>query len=184
MSRRRRFHVARWGSRDGGRRLALTVVGAVVFVLVAFTLSSGFYLELLWFREVGNEDVFWTTLRTKAGLGLVFGLAFAAILWVNLVFVRRLTPKYRVLSPEQEIIERYRVAFEPYLSWLVPGFAALLGLFVGIGASNRWQEFLLWRNGSDQMFGVNAPQFGRDVSYYVFAQPWYTFVQGWLFSSL
>jgi len=174
----------RWAPSDRRRRLLLFIAIALASVVLLLGVSSGFYIDLLWFREVGHDDVFWTTLRTEFGLGLVFGLAFFAMLYANLVFVRRLTPKYRVLSPEQEIVERYRVAFEPYLSWLVPGFAALLGLFVGIGASSRWQEFLLWRNGSDQMFGVNDPQFGRDVSYYVFAQPWYTFVQGWLFSSL
>lgn len=174
----------RRGSQDARRRLLVGTVGVVLGVLLLFGLTSGFYIDLLWFREVGFEDAFWTMLRTKLGLGLAFGLAFFAILYVNLVFVRRLTPAYRVLTPEQEMLERYRLALEPYLSWLIPAIAGVLALFVAIGAATKWQTFLLWRNGSGLSFGVKDPQFGRDVAYYVFAQPWLTFVQGWLFASL
>ena len=83
-------------------------------VVVAFTALSGFFIDVLWFREVGLSEVFWTVLRTKILLGLAFGIAFFALLYVNLLIVRRMTPRYRALTPEQESIERYRLQFEPY----------------------------------------------------------------------
>lgn len=168
-----------------GRRRWLIVVGAVVlFLIIAFTLLSGFFIDLLWFREVGFSSVFWTILRTRVLLGLIFGVAFFGMLYVNLLIVRWLTPRYRALSPEQEVIERYRLTFEPYLWWLLPVFAAVLSVFVGLGVTAQWRTFLLWRNSSGVTFGNPDPVFHRDPAFYVFSLPWLKFLQGWLFSSL
>ncbi len=156
----------------------------VAAFLVLFTILSGFFIDLLWFREVGYSSVFWTILRTKVALGLVFGLAFFALLFANLLIVRWITPKYRALTPEQEIFERYRLAFEPYIRWLLPLFAAVIALFVGIGVTAQWRTFLLWRNSGGVTFGTSDPVFQRDAAFYVFGLPWLKFVQGWLFSAL
>ena len=145
---------------------------------------SGFYVDLLWFREVNLSSVFWSVLRTKATLGLIFGLVFFALLYVNLLIVRWLTPTTRILTPEQEAVDRVRQSLEPYLRWLIPLAAAALALIVGIGVARQWQVFLLWRNGSGLSFGSTEPIFHRDPAFYVFSLPWLRFLQGWLFSSL
>lgn len=166
------------------RRLVIIVVAVLAALVVAFTALSGFFVDVLWFREVGFSDVFWTVLRTRVLLGLVFGVAFFVLLYVNLIIVRRTTPRYRPLTPEQEIIDRYRMQFEPYAKWLLPLFALAIAFFVGLGVSTQWQAFLLWRNGSDLAFGSPEPLFGRDPAFYVFSLPWLQFMQGWLFSAL
>ena len=117
-------------------------------------------------------------------LGLIFGLVFFALLYVNLLIVRWLTPTTRILTPEQEAVDRVRQSLEPYLRWLIPLAAAALALIVGIGVSRQWQMFLLWRNGSGLSFGSTEPLFHRDPAFYVFSLPWLRFLQGWLFSSL
>ena len=117
-------------------------------------------------------------------LGLIFGLLFFALLYVNLLIVRWLTPTTRILTPEQEAVDRVRQSLEPYLRWLIPLAAAALALIVGIGVSRQWQVFLLWRNGSGLSFGSTEPIFHRDPAFYVFSLPWLRFLQGWLFSSL
>src|SRR5215510_9770785 len=110
----------------GRRRLIIILVAVVAGLVLAFTALSGFFVDVLWFREVRLSDVFWTVLRTKFLLGLAFGLAF---------FVRLITPRYRALTPEQEIIERYRMQFEPYARWLLPLFALVIAFFVGLGVT-------------------------------------------------
>ena len=169
---------------QGRRRLVIIVVGVLAALLVAFTALSGFFVDVLWFREVHLSDVFWTVLRTKVVLGLAFGLTFFVLLFSNLWIVRRITPRYRALTPEQEVIERYRMQFEPYIRWLLPLFAFVIALFVGLGVTSQWQTFLLWRNGAGLTFGNPEPLFGRDPAFYVFSLPWLKFVQGWLFSAL
>ena len=152
---------------------------------VAFTVMSTFYVDLLWFREVGLTGVFWTELRTKVALGTVFGMLFFALLYVNLLVTRRLAPPpVRFLTPEQEAVERIRMTIEPYLWWLLPIGATVLALLVGIGVSRQWQVFLLWRNSSDIEFGNPEPLFENDPAFYIFSLPWLKFLQGWLFSSL
>jgi uncharacterized membrane protein (UPF0182 family) len=127
--------------------------------------------------------VFWAVIRSKVLLGFLFGALFFVILFVNLVIARRITPRYRVFSPEQEIIERYRVAVEPYLKWILPGIALLIALFVGIAASGRWEVFQLWRHSSGVSFGNPDPIFHKDPAFYIFRLPFLEYVQGWLFSA-
>jgi uncharacterized membrane protein (UPF0182 family) len=159
-------------------------VVVVVVAFIALNVLSTFYVDLLWFREVHFSSVFWTVFRTRVLLGVVFGAVFFLLLFSNLVIVRRITPRYRVFSPEQEIIERYRLALEPYMKWILPGLSLLVALFVGIAATGKWQVFQLWRHSSGVSFGSPDPIFHRDPAYYVFKLPFLQFLQGWLFSSL
>ena len=166
------------------RRLIIIVVVVLAALLLAFTALSGFFVDVLWFREVRLSDVFWTVLRTKVLLGLALGLTFFVLLFSNLWIVRRITPRYRALTPDQEIIERYRMQFEPYVRWLLPLLAFVIAFLVGVGATTHWQTYLLWRNGAGLTFGNPEPLFGRDPAFYVFSLPWLQYIQGWLFSSL
>jgi uncharacterized membrane protein (UPF0182 family) len=166
------------------RRWPAYVIAAIVIIAVVFTVMSQFFVDLLWYREVHFDGVFWTELRTKFVLGLVFGVVFFAALFVNLQIVRRIAPTTRFLTPEQEAIERVRMAFEPYLRWLLPLGCAVLALLVGIGVTRQWQTFLLWRNSGGVTFGQPEPLFHRDPAFYIFTLPWLQFLQGWLFSSL
>lgn len=168
----------------GARRWPIVLIGVVILLFIALSVLSGFYVDLLWFREVKLSVVFWSVLRAKFLLGLVFGVLFFGLLYVNLLMVRLLTPETRVLTPEQEIAERIRQNLEPYLRWLIPLGSALLALIVGLGVSRQWSTFLLWRNGSGLSFGAAEPLFNRDPAFYVFTLPWLRFLQGWLFSSL
>ncbi len=169
---------------SGRRRLAFIVIAILAGIVVAFTALSGFFVDVLWFREVGYSQVFWKVFRTKIVLGLLFGVTFFVLLYVNLWIVRRITPRYRALTPEQEIVERYRMQFEPYAWWLLPVFAAVIAFFVGLGVSAQWRTFLLWQNSGGVTFGRPEPVFGRDAAFYVFSLPWLEFLQGWLFSAL
>jgi uncharacterized membrane protein (UPF0182 family) len=166
------------------RRWPLILIIGFVLLAIVFTLMSQFYIDLLWFKEVDFSGVFWATIRTKVVLGVVFGLLFFAVLYVNLLIVRRVKPVTRILTPDQEAIERIRQGFEPYLRWLLPLGAAVLALLVGIGVSGQWQTFLLWRNSAGVAFGTPEPLFHRDPAFYIFTLPWLRFLQGWLFSTL
>jgi uncharacterized membrane protein (UPF0182 family) len=166
------------------RRWLWILAGVVVFILLVLSVLSGFYIDVLWFREVGYTSVFWSVFWSKVVLGALFGLGFFVLLYANLLIVRRLTPRYRVFTPGQEVLERYRLAFEPYVGWILPALAAVLGIFVAIGVSRNWEVFLLWRNSSGAEFGQVDPIFHKDAAFYVFTLPFLNFVQGWLFSSL
>jgi len=57
-----------------------------------------------------------------------------------------------------------------------------LAAIFGSVAGGSWETLLQWMNGVD--FGVEDPQFNRDISFYLFELPAYHFVQGWLLALL
>jgi uncharacterized membrane protein (UPF0182 family) len=170
--------------RASRRRLLLWLALAVAAVAVIFGAISGFYIDILWFREVGLSSVFWTRFWSRLVLAVIFGAAFFLLMYVNLLIVRRLRPRYRVFSPEEEIIERYRTAFEPYARWVLPGASILFAAFAAAGVASQWESYQLWRVSGDVSFGTADPIFGRDVAFYLLSLPFQRFVEGWLFTSL
>ena len=160
------------------------LVGVVAGIALVFGALSGFYIDILWFREVGYSSVFWTMFWSRLALGAVFGAVFFVLLYANLLIVRRLRPRYRVFSPEEEIVERYRAAFEPYARWVLPGVSLLFGAIAGASIAGQWESYQLWRGAEGVTFGLADPLFGRDASYYVLSLPFQKVVQAWIFGSL
>ena len=166
------------------RRWPVAAIAVVVAGFILLSFLSNFYVDVLWYREVGLSQVFWTRIWAQAGLASAFFVTFFALLLVNLYVTRRLAPRVVALTPEQEIVERFRENIEPYLRWALPLGAAVLALFVGLAASGHWQEFLLWRSSGGIEFGNPEAIFERDPAFYVFTLPWLKYLQGWLFGSL
>ncbi|MGH2692893.1 MAG: UPF0182 family protein [Actinomycetota bacterium] len=170
--------------RRSRRRLLLWLGLGVGAIAVVFGALSGFYIDILWFREVDFSSVFWTRFWSRLALGVVFGAAFFVLLYANLLIVRRLRPRYRVFSPEEEVVERYRAAFEPYAKWVLPGIALLFGAIAGASIAGEWESFQLWRAAGGVAFGVPDPIFGRDAAFYVLTLPFQKLVQSWILGSL
>jgi hypothetical protein len=164
------------------RRTIFIASGAVIAFLVIFGTLVSVYTDLLWFRETGYTSVFWTQIRTKAGLGLVFGAIFAAAVLLNLWVVQKITSPYRLFTMQDQILERYRATLRPYVRWAALGMSLLFGLFAGSGATSQWRNWLLFRNA--ESFGTTDPIFHKDLGFFVFRLPFNRFVFTWSFSSL
>src|SRR3954453_2419684 len=126
------------------RRWLSTVIVGVLVAIFLFTILAGFIVEVLWYDEIHQSPVFWHTLSTKIWLGVVFGLVFFALLYVNLVIARRIRPEETGLpTPPAPLdpLERVRDATEPYLGWLLPVGAGVLAFLVGLSVSGNWQTF-------------------------------------------
>ena len=162
-----------------GRVLVPTLIILVVLG-VAFALFSSLYTELLWFRSVGFSGVFSRRLAVHIGLFVVFGLVFGASVAGNALLAYRLRPAYIPGSAEQQSLDRYRMGIDPLRRLIVVALGVVLGILAGLSASSQWKTYLLWRNGSS--FGQKDPQFGLDVSFFVFDLPWYRFVLSFAFS--
>jgi uncharacterized protein len=164
------------------RRWWLLLLGLLVVVLLFATRLATFYSDVLWFDSVGFADVFWTLLTTRIGIGFAAALVVFGLLAGNLLVAKRLAPPYRIPSPQEEAVERYREALEPFARPLLLGVAAVVGGLSGLALSANWDTVLLFLNRVP--FGLDDPQFGRDVGYFVFELPFLTMVNSWLFTSL
>ena len=166
-------------------RRAKIIIGVVVLLVLALSVLGSLvrmYVDWLWFGEVGYRQVFSTGLRTRFLLFTLFGGLMALVIAANLTIAYRFRPPFRPMSLEQQNLERYRTALEPRRRLIVIVVSAVLGIFTGITAQAQWQTWLQWRNGTP--FGIDDPQFGRDLSYYTFTYPFQRFVLGLLFTAV
>jgi uncharacterized membrane protein (UPF0182 family) len=163
-------------------RLLAPVIVIVAAILVVGAIVVALYTDLLWYREVGYSSVFTTVLRTKAMLFLVFGLVMALLVGANIAIAYRLRPPFRPMSLEQQNLERYRVAVEPFLRTVLLLSSAVFGLFAGLSAASRWQVWLLFRNSTS--FGQRDAQFDKDISFFAMSYPFQRFVLGFLLTAV
>src|SRR5215213_10318516 len=164
------------------RRWPLVVAGIlIVLVWLAISLAR-FWLDLLWFREVGKTQVFWGVLGVEIGLGLLTGLGTAVIVGGNLWVAQRIAGPERPLPVEESGAESLRGALLPYSRALRLGVSVVLGLLVGLYGAGQWRTYMLWRN--QVPFGDQDAQFGRDIGFYVFSLPLLRAVFGWLLFTL
>ncbi|MCY7373988.1 MAG: UPF0182 family protein, partial [Spirochaetaceae bacterium] len=157
----------------------LVILGAL---LIGFSIVTGFYTDLLWFRSVGATSVFTRTLGAKALLFVLFGLLFAAVVAVNFVVAYRFRPTYQAMIPGQQELDRYRMAIDPYKRVVVAAIVTLLGLIAGSTAAGEWRMYMQWRNGVS--FGQKDAQFGKDISFFAFELPWWRFVLGFAIATV
>ena len=167
-----------------GRGRTWLVVGAVVLFFLVTSLRgfASFYTDYLWFDSLGRSEVWQGVLGAKIVLSVIFTGAFFVLLWANLVIADRQAPPFRPAGPEEEFIERYHEIVGGRVG-LVRGVAsALLALIAGAGVSSEWNSWLLFTH--SRSFGVDDPQFGTDIGFYVFKLPFLSFLTGWLFAAL
>src|SRR3954454_23778117 len=160
-------------------RRAKLVIGVVAALLVLFTVVgtlTNVYVDYLWFAETKYTEVFWTEVQTRALLFAVAGLATGGLVALAIHLAYRFRPTFRPMSLEQQNLERYRQSLEPRRKLVLTTVGVVLGLFAGFTAQGSWQTWLTFRNATD--FGRTDPQFGKDISFFVFDYPFYRLVLG------
>src|SRR3712207_769376 len=88
--------------------------------------------------------------------------------FVSLQVAYRSRPVYAKLNSQ---LDRYQQVVEPLRRLAMFAIPSVLGLFAGVSAAARWQTTLEWLNRTS--FGRKDPQFGLDISFYVFELPFY-----------
>jgi uncharacterized protein len=164
-------------------RRAKLVLGAVAVLLVLFTAIgtlTNVYVDYLWFDETQYTEVFWTEIQTRALLFAVAGVATGGLVATAIYLAYRFRPAFRPMSLEQQNLERYRQSLEPRRGLVLTAVAVVLGLFAGFTAQGSWQTWLTFRNSTE--FGRTDPQFGVDLSFFVFDYPFYRLALGFGFA--
>ena len=169
----------------GGRRRRGALLPTALVVgglLLAISLASELYTDYLWFRQLRFQDVYTTRLITQALLFLAGAALMAAAVASSLSLAYRTRPIYAPVSQEAQNLDRYRESLEPLRRVVLVALPTLLGLFAGSAAAGQWQTVLLWIN--RRPFGEVDPQFGHDISFYVFSLPLARFALGFLIAVL
>jgi uncharacterized membrane protein (UPF0182 family) len=151
------------------RARSLLLLGTLVAVGAGLSLAAHLYTDLLWYRELGQESVFWTTLKWRIlGRG-VPGFGTAWFLFINFAVVERVMAARAPARRERRLV--YPVA------------AVVAGLIAARWHGDAaWRLLALWSGRSD--FGVEDPLFHRDVGFFVFSLPLYQQAARWMLYTL
>ena len=170
------------GTNTGNERRGLSFL---VFVgIIGFSIAraiASFFTNYLWFDSVDLNSVWIKILLTKSILVAATSLLAFAFIFINLRLAVRATPVMDIFESfeSQDPLTRFREFFnERFLKYRLWG-AIGLSLFLGAGASQLWEQVLLFIN--QKSFGVADPVFQYDVSSYVFGLPLYRLFVSWGF---
>ena len=169
------------GTNNNERRgFSFIVFVAIIGFSVARAVAT-FFTNYLWFDSVNLNSVWIKILLTKGALvGATSLLAFIFI-FTNLRLEVRAPPVMDIFESfeSQDPLSRFRAwTNERFLRYRLWGSIGL-SLFLGAGASQLWEQVLLFLN--QQSFGVTDPVFQADVSRYVFGLPLYRLFVSWGF---
>ncbi len=167
--------------RRGPSPLAITIF-AVAVLLGVVILAARFWTEILWFQQVGFQEVLFTEWGTRAVLFLIAFVVMGAAVYVNLQIAYKKRPIYAPSTPEQATLDQYREAIEPLRQVVVVGIPLVVGFFAGLAAQAQWDIVQLWMNSVP--FNQKDPQFNLDYSFYVFTLPVLHFVVNFLIGAI
>ncbi len=174
--------------RSHGFRTAILVSAVVIALSLAGTVAR-FYTDLLWYQDLGQQGVFWTTFWSSAATGAIFVTVLFLLLYGNALVARRMAPRAVLTEVHdlpivqfEEALAQIRHRLEPYVSRILPLGCLFLAFTFGWGMSGQWPLFQLALNAVP--FGEADPQFGRDIGFYVFSLPALRAIEQWLFGSL
>ncbi|HWC29483.1 MAG TPA: UPF0182 family protein, partial [Dehalococcoidia bacterium] len=151
------------------------IILGVILILCYVTLNTlkSIYVDWLWFDGVGYRSVYSKVITTQAWL-FVGGVAiFLVYFGANAYYAAR--PLLRTPGPGLDDAESASLR-RVYLLTLIAG-SIFLALIFGTIAATHWDVVLVYLNG--QSFGVEDPQFGQDIGFYVFDLPALRFFYGW-----
>ena len=161
------------------RRGALGPTIAVLAVLaVLLMITAQLWTEWLWFDTVGYISVLRTEWLTRSLLFLGGFLLMGGAVYAAMSIGYRTRPVYAPSTPEQASLDQYREMIEPLRRLVMIAAPAVLGFFAGIAASGQWQTVLLFIG--REPFGMKDPQFGLDLSFYMFSLPTLRFIVSFL----
>ncbi len=145
----------------------------VVLIVLGFLGFASIFTEVLWFDQLGYLPVLVTQWVAAGAMFLIGFFAMAIPVFLAIDIAYRTRPVYARLTAQ---LDRYQELVEPLrklIKWTLP---AAFGLFGGFASATSWQQVLLWFNSAPS--GQKDPEFGLDVSFYLFSLPFWQGVLG------
>jgi uncharacterized membrane protein (UPF0182 family) len=154
----------------------LVGIGAILFSV------ADFYTNVLWFDQLGFLSVLTTQVFAQAVLFAAGTVSFALITGVSLWLAYRFRPVYIRFPDESSPFEQYRQLLEQLRRVVMIGVPLGLGVLAGLAVSPSWGIVLSYLNRTP--FGETDPQFGLDLSFYIFELPFLVGLVGFLSAAL
>jgi uncharacterized membrane protein (UPF0182 family) len=136
---------------------------AIIIVLFLFIFALvGLYTDYLWFDALGFSQIFLISLFSKIKFFLIAAIIFFLFAAINLWI-------------SSKSIEKKLIPFK--IKLLIVGFFSFI---IGRAISRGWFKVLQYLN--QTQFNLTDPIFTKDVSFYIFSLPFYSFVLSFFMS--
>ena len=165
---------------SGRPKVSPATIALVVLVVIGAILLSvaDLYTDVLWFDQLGYLSVLVTQILSQVGLFAAASVSFALITGVSLGLAYRFRPVYIRFPDENSPFEQYRQLLEQLRKVVMIGVPVVLGVLAGLAVAPSWGIVQTYLNRTP--FGETDPQFGLDISFYLFELPFYTGLVGFL----
>ncbi|MEJ8278507.1 UPF0182 family protein [Pseudonocardia spirodelae] len=160
-------------------RILLVAAGVLVVLLLGGSRLLNFYVDYLWFGEVGFRSVQLTRLFTQIVLFGVVALVVGGLVALTLWLAYRYRPVFVPVSGPEDPVARYRTTIIQRLRLFAVGVPVAIGLVAGLAAPTQWQTVQMFLHGVP--FGRVDPEFGNDIGFYAFTLPFLRMTLNWLF---
>jgi uncharacterized protein len=169
--------------RPSRRRATFLIAGVVLLVLItSLQRLATLWTDGLWFSSLGQGGVYGTLLAVKVGLVAVFGGLFFFVLWINLWYTSRVAPTDLSFDPADEVARRFQNVVRPRAGRIFGVLSVAVGGLAGLSALGQWQSYLLFSHA--QSFHQRDPLFHKDLGFYVFRLPFWSYVVNFVLSML
>jgi uncharacterized membrane protein (UPF0182 family) len=150
----------------------LAGIGAILFSV------ADLYTNVLWFDQLGFLPVLTSQIFAQSALFAAGAISFALITGVSLWLAYRFRPVYIHFPDESSPFEQYRRLLEQLRRVVMIGVPLGLGVLAGLAVAPNWGIVLSYLNRTP--FGETDPQFGLDISFYIFEIPFLVGLVGFL----
>ena len=143
-------------------------VGALIAIIGVIYGASIVWTEILWFRQMSATRVILTQWGAHIGLFVLGLLVATGLLYFSMAYAYR----HRASSTRGQAsasLRAYQEALEPVRRAAFWGVALFFGFTNGARLATEWRTLLQFLNASS--FHQVDPQFGLDISFFVFVLP-------------
>jgi uncharacterized protein len=160
-------------------RIVKWILLAVALIVIWGGVSWGrtFYTDWLWFSSLGHEQVLLRVITAKIWLFLLGALIFAVLAAPNLYAAFRFDAGMKSLG-NPTLPPKTLESARKLLILVAAGATVLAALFLAGRPASEWETILRYLNGI--AFNQADPIFQKDLSFYVFTLPAWSFARSWL----
>jgi uncharacterized membrane protein (UPF0182 family) len=164
-----------------GRKLLIIVAAIVAIILFSARTADSYWVNLLWFRSLGYEAVFWKTQLFQWSVFAVFTVLTFAILYGAFRILRH---SHAADLPDTHTVfvagRPLSFPVDRLLRYGAGILSVIIALATGAAMAAEWSTLALyWYAPRGIGRGVD-PNLGKPVDFYLFTLPAWHLVVGWL----
>jgi uncharacterized membrane protein (UPF0182 family) len=163
------------------RRLFLLILAVFAAIFFGGRNALSYYVDVLWFKSLGYEDVFWKTLSLQWGVFAAFAATTFVILYGSFLALKRihlsdLPSGHTILIGGRPV----KLPIEPVLRLIALGVSLAIAAASGAAMMAEWPALALFWYAPRATGSVVDPIFSKPPNFFLFALPGWQLVTGWL----